>query len=87
MSKTRKISWHEDGILQLSVDAPRELQQMYEGGATFSLRLLPDGTFDIRYGDYLRNSDFHGSAGSFEEAVTILKEAAKSHRHHSGLAS
>ena len=51
MSKNREISWHEDGILQLSVDAPRELQHIYEGGATFSLRLLPDGTFEIRYGD------------------------------------
>jgi len=81
------MSWHENGILQLRVDAPRELQHIYEGGATFSLRLLPDGTFEVRYGDYLRNSEFHGSAGSFEEAVTILMEAVKSHRHYSGLVS
>ena len=51
----------------------RELQQIYEGGAIFSLKLLPNGTFEIRYGDYLRNRDFHGNARSFEEAVTLRK--------------
>ena len=73
VSKYRETSWHEDGMLQLGVDAPRELQQIYEGGAIFSLQLLPNGTFEIRYGDYLRNRDFHGNARSFEEAVTLLK--------------
>jgi hypothetical protein len=66
--------------VQGSVDSHKELQEMVEGSVNFSLRLLADGTFEIWYGDYLHDTEFHGTAESFEEAVALLKKALESQR-------
>ena len=70
------------------MDAAKDLEDLCQGSSLrISLRLLADGRFEIRYGDYLHDVDFHGYAETFEEAVALLKKAVESQRRNSGLAS
>ena len=67
------------GVFWGAMDAIRELEGLWkEGTFHFSLQLLADGRFEIRYGDYLRNADFHGYADTFDDAVAFLKKAVES---------
>ena len=76
------------GALYGPMDAAKDLEDLCQAGSIrISLRLLADGRFEIRHGDYLRDVDFHGYAESFEEAVALLKKAVEPKRRDRGLAS
>jgi hypothetical protein len=64
--------------LLIIVDEAIELQEVYERGMTFCLRLLPNGRFEIRCGDYLHNRWPHVVAGNLEEAVLWLTKCSHS---------
>ncbi len=64
------------------MDILAQLREVYESGLTFCLRLLPNGTFEIRCGDYLHAERLNAVVENFEEAVTWLNRCANLGRDH-----
>jgi hypothetical protein len=65
--------WHADCKSQC-VDAITRLQELYEYGEPFSLKLLPNGSFEIRCGNYLHGTRPHAVVGNLDDAVTWLSK-------------
>lgn len=62
------------------MDAVKALERLcQEHAVNFSMRLLTDGSFEIRYGDYLQ-IDQVDYAETFDEAVAMLIKHARIRR-------
>jgi hypothetical protein len=55
------------------MDAASELQEIYNSGIIFSLRLCSDGWFQVTVGKYLTCAESQARVSSIEEAITWLR--------------